>query len=62
MNTNTMYKLYVTDLSKAYQVLAGEGYDCEPKGTFLQVRAEASQKMDIIKKINKAHIVMLDIE
>jgi len=57
-----MYKLYVTDLSKAHQILADEGYDCEPKSTFLQIRAEASQKMDIIKKINEARIVMLDIE
>lgn len=59
---NTMYKLYVTDLSKAHQILAEEGFDCEPKGTFLQVQADASQKMDIIKKINAARIVMLDIE
>ena len=56
------YKLYVTDLSKAHQLLKDEGYDCEPKGTFLQVRVEASKKMDIIKKINEARIVMFDIE
>ena len=62
MNTNTMYKLYVMDLSKTHQILKDEGYDCEPKGTYLQVQAEASQKMDIIRKINEARIVVLDIE
>ena len=56
------YKLYVTDMTKAYNTLLDAGYECEPKNTFLEVKAEENQKMDIIKKINAAHIVMLDIE
>ena len=59
---NTTYKLYVTDLTNAHQTLKDVGYDCEPKETYLQVRAEETQKMDIIKKVIAARIVMFDIE
>ncbi len=59
MNT---YKVYVTDLTKAHHTLKAAGYNCEPKDTYLQVHADLSQKMDMIKKINAARIVMLDIE
>ena len=57
-----VFKLYVTDLTKAYHTLTDAGYESEPKNTYLEVKAEETQKMDIIKKINAAHIVMLDIE
>ena len=56
------FKLYVTDLTKAYHTLMDAGYECEPKNTYLEVKAEVTQKMNIIKKINAAYIVMLDIE
>ena len=56
------YKLYVTDMTKAYTTLTDAGYECEPKNTYLQVKVEENHKLEIIKKINAAHIVMLDIE
>lgn len=58
----TTYKLYVTDLTKAHYVLKEAGYDCEPRDTYLNVLTDDSEKMNIIKKINEAHIVLLDIE
>ena len=58
----TTYKLYVTDLTKAQHTLKEKGYACEPKATYLEVIADSTQKMDIIKIVNSAKIVMLDIE
>ena len=49
-------------MTKAYNTLTNAGYECEPKNTYLEVKAEENKKIDIIKKINAAHIVMLDIE
>lgn len=49
-------------MTKSVNVLKEAGYDCEAMQTYVEVRADASEKMKIIKTINEAQIVMLDIE
>ena len=56
------YKLYVTDLTGAYHLVKNEGFNCQPKNTYLEVQAKPENKLSLIKLLNKAHIVMLDIE
>ena len=56
------YKLYITDLTKAHQVLKDAGFVCEPKNMFLEVQALEKQKLEIVKAVIAAEIVMLDME
>lgn len=56
------FKLYVTDISKTEQTLKANGFICQPKITYVEVQAEESEKMTVVKCINDAKIVMLDIE
>ena len=56
------YKLYVTDVSRTLTVLKEANVSCVAKDTYVEVTADETQKMEIVKVISAAKIVMLDIE
>ena len=45
------YKLYITDLTKAHQILKDAGFVCEPKNMFLEVQALEKQKLEVVKAV-----------
>lgn len=58
----TQYRIYVTDLAKAQQALTSEGIESMIQGTYLSTKYEAEKKMELIMLLNKARIVVYDIE
>lgn len=58
----TQYRIYVTDLTKAQQALTNEGIASTIQGTCLTTSYEAEKKMELIMLLNKARIVVYDIE
>ena len=58
----TSYKLYVTDISKTLLVLTQHGYEAQSSGTYVEIYMNEANKMNVIKLLNGAQIVILDIE
>lgn len=56
------YKIYVTDLTKAQLALSELGLNSTIYNTYLKTSCEESKKMDVIKHLNKAQIIVYDIE
>lgn len=56
------YQIYVTDLSKAQQALTNEGITSRIQGMYVETSYETGKKMELIRLLNKARIVVYDIE
>ena len=56
------YKIYVTDLTKAQLALSEIEISSTVYNTYLSISCKESEKMDVIKHLNKARIVVYDIE
>lgn len=58
----THYRISVTDLAKAQQALTNEGITSTIQGAYLAVSYEGNKNMELIRILNKARIVVYDIE
>lgn len=56
------YQISVTDLSKAHQALTNEGITNSIQGPYLAVACAEEKKMELIIVLNKARIIVYDIE
>lgn len=62
VKTLKKYKVYVTDLSQAQAALAELNIPVTLFSTYLTFECEEQQKMDVILHLNKARVVVYDIE
>ena len=56
------YRIYVTDLAKAQQALTNKGIQSMIQGMYLATNYEAGKTMELIMLLNKAHVIIYDIE
>lgn len=57
-----VFRIYVTNISHAFNVLAGEGYQATEGSSYVEVHIDEHQKMDVITLLNRAKVILYDIE
>lgn len=56
------FRIYVTNISQAFNVLAENGYNVSEGATYVEINVEENKKMDLITLLNRAKVVLYDIE
>lgn len=57
-----VFRIYVTNISHAFNVLAGDGYQATKGGTYVEIHIDEYQKKDVITLLNRAKVILYDIE
>jgi hypothetical protein len=56
------FRIYVTNISQAYNVLAENGYNVTEGATHVEIHVNENKKMDVVTLLNRAKVVLYDIE
>jgi len=56
------FRMYVTNITQAINVLRNEGITAIAEGTSIKLSIPEEQKMNIILSLNKGNVIIYDIE
>ena len=56
------FRIYVTNISQAFTVLAENGYNVTEGATYVEIHVDENKKMDLITLLNRAKVILYDIE
>ena len=56
------YRIYVTNISQAYSVLTQSEFQVSEGASFVEMTIDPARKMDAITLLNRARVVLYDIE